>query len=1823
MKTTIKSNRAKIAALIFTGLAFLASLALFSCSNFSDGSDSSASASSDGKTYVSFSAQSVDGSAKTIQPGASAAYLSALTDISVTGSLSGGAEQSLISAATYSAFTSASSIQIEPGDWTFTFTAKLDGVDFGATTTKTIQFGTTNAIEFALKANVTYGGLKVDVTFAGAAPSKVVATLCKQNKTTQIDQATITDFGAGGAPTFTYERVLGESTGLAAGTYWLNFDFYKDGVSDPVNSFGNYVRIVNGITSKADFTLDLNEVYALSYAYYLNGVKVTDPDTIAQLQASLAVGANLPSAYSRKSEIDLPSFSYSGYDFMGWYRSNSDVVANQISKIQKGTTGPKTLCAFFEMTSVSGSIPNDLPDNLVFVANSVSGGASTNDGTESKPLDSIEHAVEKIHQIVQSADPAPKANASWGIVLLSDLTGAQKVPATVSGQDVKNDYLYLYIASKSSDDIKTMDGGFSGTDPTGSDSGTTLTIEPYNYTYLQCVNVTGGWAVLGGGVKFYGRKLYIKAGAQIYGNKAIDRGAGILAYPSTSGQGQVVLQGGTIGGDGNHSNVCTGNGSTYGYGGGVAIMGGGTAGFPSSSLMEFIMESGSVKGNKAYKGAGVYLTGRCGVSIQGGSVTNNTTEDYTGGEGGAICIENITGSGSVTVSGGSISSNTAAKGGAIYANQTPFTLSGGTISGNTATSGDGAGLYFYTDNVAKNFYMQGNGSFGENDYVCFPDTSISPIKLIGMLTGPAHVATLQLAHYTHDAVLIQDMIKPAPGLDAFSSICSRFTVLPDSNNKEYYIRAVASADPDEGCSGLLTKVVDPADITYYVSPSGNDSNSGRDATSNALLTINGAIQKIKTQQTTDPNTEYIIKVNGTLTDKQVVGGQTTATFASQINKITIEGYNGLSSGEPQDGINVTGATGPSTPVLIASFDNTLKQLLIKNLKITGGNGGGLNVGGYSDDLTCHIVLGEGTRITGNNSSNDGAGVALRKGCKLTVLDGAKITGNSTSGNGGGVMLNANTTLYMYGGEISGNVAGNDGSGYGSGVYVGGSSSDGDAVIALQGNALIASDNDVYLKSVSAIASQCHSLIYVESYLDQDHVATITPAAYQENSQLIFTRAPSDLGPYVIYPNVSEVYDKFAVTAQSGGSTWALNENGELYKTGNGSGGGGGTSGSVAVYVAQGGTGDGSSASSPLGSINAAALAIKSMVAAQSADEAIETDYVIKVNGMLSGPQCLFASYDYLSQKAKSFTIEGANELVGGVPQDGIDAGLDENSSLPTGSYGAALSINTGNANTIVLKNLKLTGGYNKEWATGGGGLALGGGTGIGSNSSTTVCLGAGVLITGNSAANGAGVYVTQRSTLIMEGGTISGNVLVQDKEGNDGIGSGIYLDEEAKLELSGSAQVASDNDICLVDTTSSIVIAGPLSQSDVATIIPSGNHHVGDQIIELKFDESIGDFIDTTSLAAEHDKFYVPSRTGIVGGMIQITDYFVDEYGKLEVVNNSGGGGTSSEPLTIYVASASASHPGSSTGDGTDTSPFASISDAIAECLSDISHTKYIIKIDGFLTEAQYLTASPMMMSQIESITIEGKNGPDSNGIPQDGIVVPEGEYYTTAFTINFAKSTLNLVTLKNLKITSEKGQGISIGNSWDTELNKQISCNVILDEGVLITGCHYDNKGAGISVGAPGSVVTMKSGAKISGNSTTIFAGGVYIQGQSSFIMRGGEISGNTAASNGGGVYVYSGAYFEMSGDAVVDYRNNNYVYLASIATTPLRIGGPLNPPQIDPQDPDSAISAMIELPESGLVSGTPVIALGFDSEGNEITTTTVGAAYTKFGLEPVTKTV
>jgi hypothetical protein len=74
-------------------------------------------------------------------------------------------------------------------------------------------------------------------------------------------------------------------------------------------------------------------------------------------------------------------------------------------------------------------------------------------------------------------------------------------------------------------------------------------------------------------------------------------------------------------------------------------------------------------------------------------------------------------------------------------------------------------------------------------------------------------------------------------------------------------------------------------------------------------------------------------------------------------------------------------------------------------------------------------------------------------------------------------------------------------------------------------------------------------------------------------------------------------------------------------------------------------------------------------------------------------------------------------------------------------------------------------------------------------------------------------------------------------------------------------------------------------------------------------------------------------------------------------------------------------------------------------------------------------------------------------------------------------------------------------------------------------------NFGGGVF--APDGNFTM-TGGEISGNSATYDSGGVYVIGSGSFTMSAGLISGNSSGQFGGGVYVSSGSSFDMSGGEI-----------------------------------------------------------------------------------------
>ena len=123
--------------------------------------------------------------------------------------------------------------------------------------------------------------------------------------------------------------------------------------------------------------------------------------------------------------------------------------------------------------------------------------------------------------------------------------------------------------------------------------------------------------------------------------------------------------------------------------------------------------SGKITGGWAYQGAGIYVYDGCSLTISGGTITGNRSDQIAGGGYGygggvenhgtmTITGGKITGNtagqfgggihneGTLTITGGTIADNTAGTyGGGIYSNST-VSISGATISGNTAQTGGGA-----------------------------------------------------------------------------------------------------------------------------------------------------------------------------------------------------------------------------------------------------------------------------------------------------------------------------------------------------------------------------------------------------------------------------------------------------------------------------------------------------------------------------------------------------------------------------------------------------------------------------------------------------------------------------------------------------------------------------------------------------------------------------------------------------------------------------------------------------------------------------------------------------------------------------------------------------------------------------------------------------------------------------------------------------------------------------------------------------------------------------------------------------------------------------
>lgn len=175
--------------------------------------------------------------------------------------------------------------------------------------------------------------------------------------------------------------------------------------------------------------------------------------------------------------------------------------------------------------------------------------------------------------------------------------------------------------------------------------------------------------------------------------KTIDRG---LAEGASVLNGYVIIVNGSLSLEDSQGTGAVTGGKKSG-----AIGGGGVCVAPNGT---FIMNSGTIRGNKAEGGGGGVYVGKGGsFTMSGGSICGNTATYH----GGGVYVEDNS---PFTMTGGTISDNTTSgNGGGVYVTGSTFHMNSGTISGNTAP-GNGGGVYV----VARSSFNLSSGNISNN-----------------------------------------------------------------------------------------------------------------------------------------------------------------------------------------------------------------------------------------------------------------------------------------------------------------------------------------------------------------------------------------------------------------------------------------------------------------------------------------------------------------------------------------------------------------------------------------------------------------------------------------------------------------------------------------------------------------------------------------------------------------------------------------------------------------------------------------------------------------------------------------------------------------------------------------------------------------------------------------------------------------------------------------------------------------------------------------------------------------------------------------------------
>jgi len=730
----------KLISILTLGILF----SLISCSNLLQDTNNSSSQeikSDDGKTYIVISKTSIRQSNGNIRaastnlaPTKDDLKIENFSDFEISGKLNSGTEKKLAHANSYEELAN-KKIPVEEGSWEFKLTAKLNDIPFSATSTQNIKAGV-NKISFILKSDIHTGTIDFTVSWKNteeenqSEANKIVATLKDADETKIIAEKTlqasdITDKSA----RITFDK-NSDGQELSSGTYYLSLDFYNEGTIKPLNTTEYYVNIADGLATRAELKVSLNETFTIQYE-----------DNGGQLSG----GSIKTLKFSQRSEkINLPQMEKPGYFWGGWY-DNEELTGQPIESITPGSEQTQSNLKFYAKWN----------EPVLYVSGT--GDDPTGDGTEAKPFESIDKACEKI---IETGD----SEMEWVIYIMGDVTGKNNsgkkagqrtssshyartiIPETLTSEYAKSILLTGYNGLDTDEYPQDkINRGLNGHATNGSEDGVNLVIltsVPVTINDLLIVNAnnayanpsTVDYAFTGGGIL-------------VASNATVSLGDGVVIKDNRAKVGGGVYNAGTLfvygtaligdrsatqaAGDYNSgacSNSTSGDGGAGIYNSGKLYLGysdentpaiwdtekGGiiynnaywySAGAIYNALSgEVFFNNGVLKYNSStFTGGAIYNLGT--FHMEGGSIENNQTTSGSQCNGGGVYNANINdkGFGTFIFSGGSIKSNsTSGNGGGFY-------NAGEVFIYGTAVIGDKNASSLASDNTACSNYAGGSG----------------------------------------------------------------------------------------------------------------------------------------------------------------------------------------------------------------------------------------------------------------------------------------------------------------------------------------------------------------------------------------------------------------------------------------------------------------------------------------------------------------------------------------------------------------------------------------------------------------------------------------------------------------------------------------------------------------------------------------------------------------------------------------------------------------------------------------------------------------------------------------------------------------------------------------------------------------------------------------------------------------------------------------------------------------------------------------------------------------------------------------------------------